>query len=245
MKSTTPATWETLDIVREGLSHDSLTYRGEFYSFDDLPMRLRPKQAPHPPLWYMRNVETAARNGMHTIIVGNLDSFGANVERYFRLWDEYQGPGAANAQGEQPKIGLVNHLYVAESEAEAARIAQPAWDNYKWNLSTPRRLEVERRGLTQFSGGNANARPSNLPDREAQGAQPPETSIRRRARAAALEENAATGGAGFNVIAGTPDTIRDYMDDYLETGANYFVAAFQWGHLTPRRNHALPGPLRG
>ena len=216
-------------MVKAGLDSDSLTYQGEFYNFDDLPMRLRPKQAPYPPLWYMRNVETAAVNGMHTIIVGNLDSFGANVERYFQLWDEHQGPGALNAQGEAPKIGLVNHLFLAETDAEAAAIAQPAWDQYKWNLAAPRRLEAEKRGLNQFLGGDANPRPSNLPDREAlvSSATPA-----RRSAAAALEEHAAPGGGGFNVIAGAPDSIRNYMDEYLETGANYFVAAFQWGHLS-------------
>ena len=222
---------ETLDVVREGLSNDSLTYQGEFYNFDDLPMRLRPKQDPHPPLWYMRNVETAAREGMHTIIVGNLGSFGANVERYFELWDEHQGPGALNAQGEAPKIGLVNHLYLAETDAEAATIAQPAWDQYKWNLAAPRRLEAERRGLTQFLGSEANPRPSNLPAREAE-EQASRSAAARRASAAGLEEHAAPGGGGFNVVAGSPDSIRGYMDEYLETGANYFVAAFQWGHLS-------------
>ena len=220
---------ETLAVVKEGLGHDSLTYRGEFYNFDDLPMRLRPKQDPYPPLWYMRNVETAAVNGMHSIIVGNLDSFQSNVDRYFRLWDEHQGPGALNAQGEAPKIGLVNHLFLAETDAEAAAMAQPAWDQYKWNLGTPRRLEVERRGLTQFFGGNANARPSNLPDREAQVSR---AAAARRSGSAGLEEHAAPGGGGFNVIAGSPDSIRDYMDEYVTTGANYFVAAFQWGHLS-------------
>ena len=220
---------ETLAVVREGLSSDSLTFEGEFYNFDDLPMRLRPKQDPHPPLWYMRNVETAAANGMHTIIVGNLDSFGANVERYFELWDEHQGPGALNAQGEAPKIGLVNHLYLAETDAEAATIAQPAWDQYKWNLAAPRRLEAERRGLTQFLGSEANPRPSNLPAREAEANR---SSAARRASSAGLEEHAAPGGGGFNVVAGSPDSVRGYMDEYLETGANYFVAAFQWGHLS-------------
>ena len=131
---------ETLAVVKEGLGNESLTYQGEFYSFDDLPMRLRPIQDPHPPFWYMRNVETSAINGMHSIIVGNLGSFQANVERYFQLWDEHQGPGALNAQGEAPKIGLVNHLYLAETDQEAAEIAQPAWDQYKWNLAAPRRL---------------------------------------------------------------------------------------------------------
>ncbi len=220
---------ETLAVVKEGLANDSLTYQGEFYKFDDLPMRLRPKQDPHPPFWYMRNVETAAANGMHTIIVGNLDSFQANVDRYFQLWDEYQGQGSLNAQGEKPKIGLVNHLYVAETDADAIAIAQPAWDQYKWNLAAPRRLEAERRGLTQFLQGEANPRPSNLPDRESQASG---TVAARTAGSRGFEEHAARGGGGFNVVAGSPDTIRDYMDEYLETGANYFVAAFQWGHLS-------------
>ena len=220
---------ETLAVVKEGLANDSLTYQGEFYSFDDLPMRLRPIQDPHPPLWYMRNVETSAVSGMHSIIVGNLDSFGANVERYFQLWGEHQGPGALNAQGEAPKIGLVNHLYLAKTDAEAAAIAQPAWEQYKWNLAAPRRLEAERRGLTQFMGSEANPRPSNLPDREAHAVSADTT---RRTASAGLEEHAARGGSGFNVVAGSPDSIRHYMDEYLATGANYFVAGFQWGHLS-------------
>ena len=49
---------ETLDVVLNGLSHEELNHEGEFYNFNELPMRLRPKQAPYPPMWYMRNVET-------------------------------------------------------------------------------------------------------------------------------------------------------------------------------------------
>ena len=110
---------ETLRIVQEGLSHDQLTYKGEFYNFEELPMRLHAKQRPYPPFWYMRNVETAAMNGMHTIIVGDLDGFEANVKRYRELWEEHQGAGALTAQGEEPKIGRVNHLVVAETDEEA------------------------------------------------------------------------------------------------------------------------------
>ena len=130
------------------------------------------------------------------------------MERYFQLWDEYQGSGTLNAQGEAPKIGLVNHLYLAETDAEAATIAQPAWDQYKWNLAAPRRLEAERRGLTQFLGSEANPRPSNLPDREAQTSG---TATARRTGSAGLEEHAASGGSGFNVVAGSPDSVRGYM----------------------------------
>jgi alkanesulfonate monooxygenase SsuD/methylene tetrahydromethanopterin reductase-like flavin-dependent oxidoreductase (luciferase family) len=117
---------ETLAIIQRGLSHDALTFHGEFYRFDELPMRLRPQQQPYPPMWYMRNVELAARDGMHSIIVGSLDSFEANVRRYRELWDEHHGVGASTLQGMVPKIGLVNHLVLADTDAEAVAIAKPA-----------------------------------------------------------------------------------------------------------------------
>jgi alkanesulfonate monooxygenase SsuD/methylene tetrahydromethanopterin reductase-like flavin-dependent oxidoreductase (luciferase family) len=37
---------------------------------------------------------------------------------------------------------------------------------------------------------------------------------------------------GGVALAGTPAAVREYMDEYLETGANYFVCSFQWGDLT-------------
>ena len=229
---------ETLDIIQEGLSHEQLTYDGEFYKFEELPMRLRPIQQPYPPFWYMRNVETAAIDGMHTIIVGSLDSFEANVKRYREVWEQHQGVGALNKQGEEPKIGLVNHLVIAETDEEAAKIARPAWDHYKWNLGAPRRLEAEKRGLTQFLVPNERMRPSSAPDREARRdlfwslEERSEEQERRRQTPGAIDTPGSTRGAGFGVVAGSPASIREYMDEYVETGANYFVCGFQWGSLT-------------
>jgi len=228
---------EVLSAVRQGLSTDELTFNGEFYNFDKLPMRLRPKQAPHPDFWYMRNVETAAMEGMNTIIVGSLDSFEANVKRYKELWEEYQGVGALTPQGREPKISLVNHIVVAETDKEALAIGEPAWEDYTWNLGTPRRLEAESRGLTQFLVPNDQMRPANAPDREARRDlywamnQKTEEQERRRQSPGGLG-GVPNKGAGFGVIAGSPASIREYMDEYMSTGANYFVCSFQWGSLT-------------
>ncbi len=230
---------ETLNAVQYGLTHDVLDHHGEYYNFEELPMRLRPLQQPMPPFWYMRNVETAAMDGMNTIIVGDLDSFEANVKRYRSEWDKHQGVGALTVQGTEPKIGLVTHLMLADTDEEALKQAKPAWEHYTWNLGTPRRLEAERRGLTQFAGENMNPRPASAPAREL----PREE---RRDLAATLEEeeraerrrnlrgNLADGvsGAGFGSVAGSPETIRAYMDEYAATGANYFVCSFQWGDLS-------------
>ena len=33
-------------------------------------------------------------------------------------------------------------------------------------------------------------------------------------------------------LAGSPTAVREYLDEYIATGANYFVCSFQWGDLT-------------
>jgi len=225
---------ETLAILREGLGHDQLTYAGRFHSFDNLPMYLRPLQQPYPPLWYMRNPVTAAMEGMHTIIVGSLDGLAAAVPRYRAAWEEHQGSGARTVQGQDPMIGLVVHLVVAETDAEAIRIATPAWEKYRWNLAAPRRLEAEKRNLTQFmstkdgSFGFVGERPKGLPTREMRRDIDSELERFDQQRPGRANPNRLGGVA----LAGSPAAVREYMDEYLTTGANYFVCSFQWGDLT-------------
>ena len=229
---------ETLAVLLEGLSHEELTFHGRFFDFDAVPMRLRPKQKPHPPLWYMRNPETAARHGMNAIVVGSVDSLEANVIRYRRLWDEHQGAGSLTVQGTVPKIGLVVHVVVAETDDEAIAAATPAWEAYRWNLGTPRRLEAERRQLTQFLGrtdsGDGDGR---SPDRhraveERRDLDQALEELSAEERAARKQRRRLPGEIAGGVMAGSPASIRAFMEEYAATGANYMVCSFQWGDLT-------------
>ena len=125
------------------------------------------------------------------------------------------------------------HLVVAETDDEAIAIATPAWEKYRWNLAAPRRLEAEKRGLTQFmhskdgSFGFVGERPAGLPARET-----------RRDISAELERfdeqkhRANPNRLGGVALAGSLGAVREYMDEYVATGANYFVCSFQWGDLT-------------
>lgn len=232
---------EHLAVLVEGLSHDELTFHGRFWDFDRVPMRLRPKQQPHPPLWYMRNPETAARGGMNAIVVGSLDTFEANVQRYRRLWEHYQGTGALTRQGTVPKIGLLVHVLVADTDAEAVEAAKPAWEAYRWNLGTPRRLEAERRRLTQFLGRrDSGDGPAGQPERHRAVAERrdldqaleelSEEERRRRAQRRRFPGEIAPG-----VMAGSPASVRAFMEEYAATGANYMVCSFQWGSLSHAR----------
>ena len=90
----------------------------------------------------------------------SLGEFDAYVKRYRELWEEHQGVGALTLQGTEPKIGLIMHMLLAETDEEAVAEAKLAWAAYRWNPGTPRRLEAEKRGLTQFLGTNMGRRPA-------------------------------------------------------------------------------------
>ena len=229
---------ETLEIVLQGLSNDELDYQGEFHQFDKLTMRLHPIQKPYPPVWYMRNPETAAIHGMNTVIVGGLDNLDKEVERYHRVWAEHHGEGSLTVQGTEPKIGLVVHMVIADTDEEAIEIAKPAWESYRWNLAAPRRLEAEKRGLDQFlhsndgSFGFSGDRPAGLPDRETRKDVEAELET-----FAAQKRKANPTRLGGVALAGSPESVREYMEEYVATGANYMVCSFQWGSLS--HQHAM------
>jgi alkanesulfonate monooxygenase SsuD/methylene tetrahydromethanopterin reductase-like flavin-dependent oxidoreductase (luciferase family) len=130
-------------------------------------------------------------------------------------------------------IGLVVHLVVADTDDEAIRIATPAWEKYRWNLAAPRRLEAEKRGLTQFmqtkdgSFGFVGDRPAGLPTRELR--RDIDAEIERFDQQTHRPHPNRLGGVA---LAGSPAAVREYMDEYVATGANYFVCSFQWGDLT-------------
>lgn len=223
---------ETLAVIRKGLSSEYLTFQGDFHQFDNLPMRLGPVQKPFPPMWYMRNAETAALEGMNTVIVGTLESLKTETQRYQQVWKSTHGEGSLNEQGQDPKIGLVVHMVVADTDEEAINLASPAWDKYKWNLAAPRRIEAEKRGLTQFqtskdgSFGFVGDRPANLPARETR--KDIEAEIERFDQQSNRKDPTRLGGVA---LAGSPKSVHRYLEEYIETGANYFVCSFQWGDI--------------
>jgi alkanesulfonate monooxygenase SsuD/methylene tetrahydromethanopterin reductase-like flavin-dependent oxidoreductase (luciferase family) len=120
---------ETLQIVLQGLRSEVLTHRGEFYSFDRVPMVMKPVQRPHPPLWYgISSPDTtvwAASNDVNVIGLLPAPLLRGVTDRYRAEWRRLGKPDAA-----LPKLGASRHMILAETESEArseARQAYPAW----------------------------------------------------------------------------------------------------------------------
>jgi alkanesulfonate monooxygenase SsuD/methylene tetrahydromethanopterin reductase-like flavin-dependent oxidoreductase (luciferase family) len=125
---------EAFQVLLKGLASDELSFAGEFYRFDKVPMILRPVQKPHPPLWYgvtlPPNADWAAANHVNIVALGLRDNTSAIVARY-RAEREKHG-----FDPEGTLIGISRHVVVADTDEAAlaiARRAYPRWrQSFRW-----------------------------------------------------------------------------------------------------------------
>jgi len=122
-----------LAVLHQGFTRDRIDYRCDRWHFKDVEVVMRPLQRPYPPLWYgLRGSDGgtlfAARHGMNGVTLGPDDKCAATLAMYRRHWAEcaeerrqYQSPV------QTPMVGLMRTVFIADSDAEADRIAQPAY----------------------------------------------------------------------------------------------------------------------
>jgi alkanesulfonate monooxygenase SsuD/methylene tetrahydromethanopterin reductase-like flavin-dependent oxidoreductase (luciferase family) len=119
---------ERLEIILKAFSEDVLSFDGEFDSFKNVPMEIKPLQKPHPPIFYGAHspdsAERAARKGLNIINNDITDVTGKCVARYRKVWRELHGASSL------PKMGMARFVVVGDSNHEAlaiARRAYPMW----------------------------------------------------------------------------------------------------------------------
>jgi len=153
---------EALEILLQGLRGNSVDFAGKHFRYENVPLELAPVQLPHPPLWYgIGRADAAAwavARGMN--IVSNLPAAGVRP-----ITDRYRAEWAAAGQSPEkiPLMGVVRHVVVAETDAEAARIAAhgyPRWREsflHLWLkhgtlLPTPSAMPAETFAAAEASG---------------------------------------------------------------------------------------------
>ena len=120
---------EALDLILKGLAGESLEHRGRYYSLPEVPLRIRPVQQPHPPLWY--GTGSSHRNEWAAHHRVNLLTLTPN-DRTRPVFDDYRErlAGLGLSANEMPFMGQARQLVVAETDAEAERIAERAWQRF-------------------------------------------------------------------------------------------------------------------
>jgi alkanesulfonate monooxygenase SsuD/methylene tetrahydromethanopterin reductase-like flavin-dependent oxidoreductase (luciferase family) len=120
---------EALHVIKQGLTSEELTFSGEFYNFNKVPMVLKPVQRPYPPLWY--GVLTpdaaywAALEKAHIVTLLPADPAREIIERYRLEWKRFGG-----ADDKLPLMGISRHVVLAESTAAAVQIAERAYRSW-------------------------------------------------------------------------------------------------------------------
>jgi alkanesulfonate monooxygenase SsuD/methylene tetrahydromethanopterin reductase-like flavin-dependent oxidoreductase (luciferase family) len=117
---------EGLELILRGLRDKTLTFRGNFFTFENVPIVLEPLQKPHPPLWYgvhsRESAERAAAKGLNIVSLDPAKKTRGFTDRYREVWQETRGD-----KQNLPMIGLGRFIILAENDPEAIRIARRAY----------------------------------------------------------------------------------------------------------------------
>jgi alkanesulfonate monooxygenase SsuD/methylene tetrahydromethanopterin reductase-like flavin-dependent oxidoreductase (luciferase family) len=123
---------ESLEIILAGLRGGRLTHHGRHYTYRGVPMELTPVQKPHPPLWQgvvrADGAAAAARRGVNIVSTLGSTALKPLVERYFESW-------AAPAGTAAPLVGVQRSVFVADTDAEALKLARPAYERWYQSLT--------------------------------------------------------------------------------------------------------------
>lgn len=125
---------EGYEILMRGLRDRAITFAGEHYRLDDVPVELTCVQQPAPPIWYGLSAPAAvpwtAVNGIHIVCNGPAAGVRPVTDRYREVW-----AGTADASSRpMPNLGLSRHIVVADTHAAAQAAAQRGFDRWYASL---------------------------------------------------------------------------------------------------------------
>jgi alkanesulfonate monooxygenase SsuD/methylene tetrahydromethanopterin reductase-like flavin-dependent oxidoreductase (luciferase family) len=121
---------EAFAVLMAAFAAEVLDFAGQFYSYKDYVVALKPLQKPHPPIWYgapnPEAVPWAAARGINVVSLGPAARARAIADRYRAEW-----AALGLAADALPNIGITRHIVVADSDAEAQDIAATAYARWR------------------------------------------------------------------------------------------------------------------
>jgi alkanesulfonate monooxygenase SsuD/methylene tetrahydromethanopterin reductase-like flavin-dependent oxidoreductase (luciferase family) len=114
---------EIMDVVQLAWSRKEVTYKGEYFQFENAVVQPHPHQKPHPPIWIGGHSPTsiayAVEKRFH--FAQNLDAEKTIAAKFQLFRDQW----AERRAGEPlPRTMLVRHVHVAETDAAARNEAE-------------------------------------------------------------------------------------------------------------------------
>lgn len=121
---------EAFAVLMRAFEADVLDFEGKFFTYKDFVIQAKPVQRPHPPLWYgapnPEAIAWAAPRAINVVSLGPATRARAISDRYRKEWSDL-GCDVADL----PHIGITRHIVVADTDAEAERIARTAYPRWR------------------------------------------------------------------------------------------------------------------
>jgi alkanesulfonate monooxygenase SsuD/methylene tetrahydromethanopterin reductase-like flavin-dependent oxidoreductase (luciferase family) len=138
---------DAFDTLIAGMTSDRLNHKGPYFSYENVPMELPPLQRPHPALWYGSSnavgAQWAGERGLHFSTLGPVAPAKTFIDTYRAALARRGGPMIAKPEfSGGTVVGINRSIVVAETDAEALRIAQPAYNHWYANLTKLERDNV-------------------------------------------------------------------------------------------------------
>ncbi|MCA1646365.1 MAG: LLM class flavin-dependent oxidoreductase [Chloroflexi bacterium] len=140
---------EQFEVMRLAWTADDFTFGGQHFPVTHpITVLPRPLQQPHPPIWMAAQSQTsidwAADHGCDVIVSGagtDWDQLRAWIDRF-----RARRVAAPDDPSRAPRVGILRHVFVAETEAEAR---EALWQS-RWQRGLAERLRL---GQEQIKGG--------------------------------------------------------------------------------------------
>ncbi len=124
---------EVVDIVVQAWTQERLTYKGKFFSFEDVEVLPKPLQQPHPPMWVAAASPEAiswAASAGYSILM-DPHSTHAELGKKRAFYEQQLAAHGHSIAGRD--IPMARLLAIASTEAEAAAVAR---QGAQWMLKT-------------------------------------------------------------------------------------------------------------
>lgn len=130
---------EAFQIVHQAFTQDRVDHHGKHFQFEDVPVVMRPMQQPFPPYWYGLRGDHgpifAASHGMNGVTLGPTERVAGILGRFREAWVQHAEQRRQFCTPvEQPLAGVMRAMYIADSDADAERVARPAYAQWYESL---------------------------------------------------------------------------------------------------------------
>jgi alkanesulfonate monooxygenase SsuD/methylene tetrahydromethanopterin reductase-like flavin-dependent oxidoreductase (luciferase family) len=130
---------EAMDVMIQYFTADRVTHRGTRWRYNDVPVEIKPIQKPFPPLWY------GSSSGATRDYIASLGAamnagwspsarMKQSIDLYRDAWDRTKESPLRQGRADQATIGSVRMVVIAETDAEAEKLAQPAYERWYASL---------------------------------------------------------------------------------------------------------------